>query len=147
MSLRAVWTVTVIERERRCHRQRREAFPTNPNKFARQGSIREIQQINYGEYADRFLIPYLIKTGRVTDRAEALANCDLTRSTQWLRSNPKIRVQICDDDFPLTPADLLWFRSTLGVHLVEYRHGGHLGNLHNPAVQEKLVQLFPQAKN
>ena len=130
----------VIEDSQRQHNL--GVLKVNPNKFVRQDSIREIQQISYGEYANRFLIPYLIKTGRVTDRAEALANCDLTRSTQWLRGNPKIRVQICDDDFLLTPADLLWFRSTFGDHLVEYRHGGHLGNLHDPAVQEKLVRLF-----
>ena len=135
----------VIEDSQRRHNL--GVLKVNPNKFARQDSIREIQQISYGEYADRFLIPYLIKTGRVTDRAEALANCDLTRSTQWLRSNPKIRVQICDDDFLLTPADLLWFRSTFGTNLVEYPVGGHLGNLHIPAVQEKLVQLFSQKKD
>ncbi len=115
----------------------------DPKKFVRQDSIREIRQISYGEYADRFLIPYLIKTGRVTDHGEALAKCDLTQSTQLLRSNPKIRVQICDDDFLLSPTDLLWFRSTFGDQLIEYPHGGHIGNLHLPAVQKALVRLFP----
>jgi phospholipid-binding lipoprotein MlaA len=114
----------------------------NPGKFVREKAIREIRQISYGEYADRFLIPYLIKTGRVTSRAEALDNCDLTRSTQLLRSNQKIRVQICDDDFLLTPRDLSWFRTTFTGRLMEYSSGGHLGNLHNPAVQEALVGLF-----
>jgi phospholipid-binding lipoprotein MlaA len=114
----------------------------NPKKFVRQDSIREIRQISYGEYADRFLIPYLIKTGRVTDHSEALINCDLTRSTQSLRGNPKIRVQICDDDFLLSPTDLSWFRSTFDTNLIEYPHGGHTGNLHSPLVQEALVKLF-----
>jgi hypothetical protein len=114
----------------------------NPDKFVRQDSIREIRQIGYGDYADRFLIPYLITTGRVADHQEALDKCDLTRSTQWLRHNPKIRVQICDDDFLLSPTDVSWFRSTFGDYLTEYPHGGHIGNLHNPAVQEALVKLF-----
>ena len=86
----------------------------NPAKFVRQDSIREIRQINYAEYTERFVLPYLIKTGRVTSREQVLANTDLTQSTELLRNNPKIRVQICEDDFLLTPADLPWFRSTFG---------------------------------
>ena len=119
----------------------------NPAKFVRQDSIREIRQINYDEYTEHFVLPYLLKTGRVTSREQVLANTDLTQSTELLRHNPRIRVQICDDDFLLTPVDLPWFRSTFGTNLVEYPVGGHLGNLYIPAVQEKLVQLFPQKKD
>jgi hypothetical protein len=114
----------------------------NPAKFVRQDSVREIRQINYADYTERFVLPYLIKTGRVTSREQVLANTDLTQSTDLLRNNPKIRVQICDDDFLLTPTDLPWFRSTFGRNLVDYPVGGHLGNLHIPAVQEALVRLF-----
>jgi phospholipid-binding lipoprotein MlaA len=114
----------------------------NPAKFVRQDSGREIRQINYADYTERFVLPYLIKTGRVTSREQVLANTDLTQSTDLLRNNPKIRVQICDDDFLLTPTDLPWFRSTFGRNLVDYPVGGHLGNLHIPAVQEALVRLF-----
>ena len=119
----------------------------NPAKFVRQDSVREIRQINYADYTECFVLPYLIKTGRVTSREQVLANTDLTQSTELLRNNQKIRVQICEDDFLLTPADLPWFRSTFGSNLVAYPVGGHLGNLHIPAVQEKLVQLFPQERN
>jgi phospholipid-binding lipoprotein MlaA len=119
----------------------------NPAKFVRQDSVREIRQINYAGYTEHFVLPYLIKTGRVTSREQVLANTDLTQSTELLRHNPKIRVQICEDDFLLTPTDLPWFRSTFGNHLTDYPVGGHLGNLHLPAVQEKLVQLFSQNKN
>ena len=116
----------------------------NPAKFVRQDSVREIRQINYADYTERFVLPYLIRTGRATSREQVIANTDLTQSTEWFRNNPKIRVQICEDDFLLTPADLPWFRATFGNHLTDYPVGGHLGNLHLPAVQEKLVQLFPQ---
>jgi len=115
----------------------------NPGTFVRQDSIREIREINYAEYADRFVLPYLIKTGRVRDRADMVANNNLDQNTEYLRKNSKIRVQICEDDFLLTPADLPWFRSTFGNHLTDYRVGGHLGNLHIPVVQEALVRLFP----
>jgi phospholipid-binding lipoprotein MlaA len=119
----------------------------NPARFVRQDSVREIRQINYADYTERFVLPYLIKIGRVTSREQVLANTDLAQSTDLLRDNSKIRVQICDDDFLLTPTDLPWFRSTFATNLVEYPVGGHLGNLYIPAVQEKLVQLFPRIGN
>lgn len=116
---------------------------TDPSRWARQDSIREIRQINYADYTGRFLLPYLIKTGRVATREELVAETDLTQNTEWLRANPKIRVQICEDDFLLQPADLAWFRTTFAGRLTDYPVGGHLGNLHLPAVQETLVHLFP----
>jgi phospholipid-binding lipoprotein MlaA len=115
----------------------------DPNKFVRQKSYREIRQINYAEYMDRFVVPYLIKTGRGTDRDTLLAATDLNQSTASLLNNPKVRVQICEDDFLLKPADIAWFHSTFGTNLTVYPTGGHLGNLHVPAVQEALVRLFP----
>jgi phospholipid-binding lipoprotein MlaA len=125
--------------------QRRDnlgVLKVDPTKFVRQDSIREIRQINYAEYTDRFVLPYLIKNRLVANREELIANTDLTQSTELLRNNPKIRVQICEDDFLLTPTDLPWFRSTFGSNLTDYPVGGHLGNLHIPAVQEALMQLF-----
>ena len=129
--------------------QRREdlgVLTVPPDRFVRKESYREIRQISYGEYMNRFMVPYLIKTGRGTDRETLLAATDLTQSTASLANNPKIRVQICEDDFLLAPSDLQWFRATFGDNLTAYPAGGHLGNLHVPAVQEALVQLFPVAK-
>ena len=114
----------------------------NPDKFVRQDSYREIQQIGYEEYTDRFVLPYLIKTGRVTNREQLIAATDLCQSTAFLHHNSKIRVQISEDDFLLAPADISWFRSTFGTNLTIYPDGGHLGNLHIPGVQDALVRLF-----
>jgi pimeloyl-ACP methyl ester carboxylesterase len=128
--------------------QRREnlgVLKVDPDKFVRQRSYREIRQISYAEYMDRFMVPYLIKTGRGTDREKLLAATDLTQSTGFLTNNAKIRVQICKDDFLLKPADIEWFQTTFGTNLTAYPVGGHLGNLHFPAVQEALVRLFPAA--
>jgi hypothetical protein len=115
----------------------------NPDKFVRQDSYREIRTINYEEYTDRFVLPYLIKTGRVTNCEQLVAATDLEQSTEFLHNNPKIRVQISEDDFLLTTNDISWFRSTFGTNLTIYPDGGHLGNLHIPTVQEALVRLFP----
>ena len=132
--------MSVIEDSQRRHNL--GVLKVNPGKFIRQDSYREIRQIDYAEYADRFILPYLIKTGRGTNRQDLLAATSLDQSTEFLRNNPKIRVQICKDDFLLAPADISWFRSTFGTNLTVYHVGGHLGNLHLPDVQEALVRLF-----
>jgi hypothetical protein len=93
---------------------------------------------------DRFVVPYLIKTGHGRDRETLLAATDLEQGTRYLRGNPKVRVQICTDDFLLSHQDISWYRTNLGTNLTEYPFGGHLGNLHVPAVQENLVKLFSE---
>jgi len=128
--------------------QRRDnlgVLKVDPDKFVRQESYREIRQISYADYMKRFVLPYLIKTGRGTDPETLLAATDLKQSTSFLSNNPKVRVQICEDDFLLKPSDIEWFHSTFDTNLTAYPTGGHLGNLHIKAVQEALVRLFPVA--
>ncbi len=115
----------------------------DPAAFVRQEAYREIRQISYAEYMTRFVVPYLIRTGRVPNLAAAQTATNLRRDTASLLANPKVRVQINHDDFLLSPADIVWFRTTFpNGRLAEYPFGGHLGNLHVPAVQEKLVRMF-----
>jgi hypothetical protein len=114
----------------------------DPRSFVRQESVREIREITYTEYKERFVVPYLIKSGRAKNIEDVVDSTDLTNSTEAFRNNPKIRVQVCEDDFLLTPGDIPWFRATFGKNLTDYQSGGHLGNLHVPAVQESLVRLF-----
>ncbi len=126
--------------------QRRDnlgVLKVDPGKFVRQESYREIRQISYADYMQRFVLPYLLKTGHGTDTNALLAATDLQQSTPLLQNNPKVRVQICEDDFLLKPSDIEWFHSTFGTNLTAYPTGGHLGNLHLPDVQETLVKLFP----
>jgi ABC-type transporter lipoprotein component MlaA len=139
LSFRYTLMNVIVDSQRRNNLR---VLKVNPAKFVRQDSIREIRQINYAEYTDRFILPYLIKSGRVTNRLEVMAKTDLTQNTALFRNNSKIHVQICEDDFLLTPSDISWFRSTFGSNLVDYPTGGHLGNLYSPAVQETLVRLF-----
>jgi ABC-type transporter lipoprotein component MlaA len=126
--------------------QRRDnlgVLKVDPGKFVRQESYREIRQISYADYMNRFVLPYLLKTGHGTDTNALLAATDLKQSTSFLQNDPKVRVQICEDDFLLKPSDIEWFHSTFGTNLTTYPTGGHLGNLHIKAVQEALVNLFP----
>ncbi|MGN6386228.1 MAG: MlaA family lipoprotein [Verrucomicrobiota bacterium] len=115
----------------------------DPRKWVRKDAYREIRRISYEEYMNRFVLPYLMKEQGGGDRQELLAATDLKQFTNVLTGNPKVRVQICEDDFLLTPPDVEWFHRTFGTNLVAYPVGGHLGNLHIPSVQEKLVTLFP----
>jgi len=121
----------------------------NPDSFLRQELYNEIRQISYAQYMKRFVAPYLIQTSRVNDdRADfdaVFAAADLSQSTKFLTDNPKVRVQINADDFLLDPSDIAWFRATFGNNLTVYPLGGHLGNLHIPAVQEALIRMFPHA--
>jgi hypothetical protein len=114
-----------------------------PGKFVRQPFYREAREISYAEYMDRFVLPYLIKTGHGTN-AEALKDAtSLEPFTDDLKNNPKVHVQICQDDFLLSRQNIDWYGSTFGTNLMVYAHGGHLGNLHNPVVQEALISHFP----
>jgi ABC-type transporter lipoprotein component MlaA len=117
----------------------------DPDNFVRQPSYREIRRINYGEYMDRFVVPYLLKTGYGPNAQTLLFATDLEQSTASLKDNPKVRVQICADDFLLTHQDINWYGSTFGTNLTTYAVGGHLGNLYVPEVQENLVRMFPAA--
>ena len=87
-------------------------------------------------------MPYLIKNGNVANRADAKRLTNLREDADNLRNNPKVRVQICEDDFLLTSQDVAWFHEVFGHNLKAYPKGGHLGNLYIPEVQENLVQLF-----
>lgn len=125
-------------------RQNLHVLTHDPRRFARQEAYREILQVSYADYLQRFMIPALARAGRGTEPAELAAAADLRRVTQALSHNPKVRVQICEDDFLLSREDQAWFHSTFGSNLTTYEVGGHLGNLHVPAVQRRLVEMFSE---
>jgi len=93
---------------------------------------------------DRFVIPYLIKTGRGTNRDTLLAATDLENGTQYLRNIPRCVCRSARMISCCRTRNISWYRTNLGTNLTVYPVGGHLGNLHVPAVQEKLVRLFSE---
>jgi ABC-type transporter lipoprotein component MlaA len=117
----------------------------DPDKFVRQPAYREIREIGYADYMNRFVVPYLVKTGYGTDTNALLEATDLEELTTSLKDNPKVRVQICSDDFLLSHQDIAWYGSTFGTNLTVYPVGGHLGNLYEKSVQKALVNMFPPA--
>lgn len=115
---------------------------TDPKKFIRREVYEEARKISYREYMNRFVVPYFVEQTSGQTAASLLQAADLRTHSQILHENSKVRVQICEDDFLLTKEDVEWFRATFGAGLLAYPVGGHLGNLHVPAVQERLVKLF-----
>jgi len=115
----------------------------DPKRFTRQELYREVRKISYAEYANQFVIPCLMRMGRVASPKQVEEDCDLKKLTPCLRNNSKIRVQICDDDFLISHQDVSWFKETFGPNLQEYPAGGHLGNLYVRSVQATLLKMFP----
>ena len=79
--------MSVIEDSQR--RDNLGVLKVDPDKFVRQESYREIRQISYADYMKRFVLPYLIKTGRGTDPETLLAATDLTQSTASSATIPR----------------------------------------------------------
>ncbi|HUS35844.1 MAG TPA: VacJ family lipoprotein [Verrucomicrobiae bacterium] len=115
---------------------------SDPKKFIRRDVYEEARKISYQEYMKQFVVPYFLKQNPGVTAASLVHAADLRSASQGMQQNTKVRVQICEDDFLLSKEDVDWFRSTFGERLLAYAVGGHLGNLHVPAVQKRLVKLF-----
>src|SRR6266545_1604461 len=60
--------------------------------------------------------------------------------TAELQANPNIRVIANKNDFLLAAEDLAWTEATFAsAQVTLFEHGGHLGNLSQPAVQQAIV--------
>jgi len=65
---------------------------------------------------------------------------NLRAYTAELQANPNIRVIANKNDFLLAAEDLAWTEATFAsAQVTLFEHGGHLGNLSQPAVQQAIV--------
>jgi ABC-type transporter lipoprotein component MlaA len=115
---------------------------SNPKKFIRREVYEEARKISYQDYMNQLVVPYFLKRTPDQTPASLIQAADMRTHSPGLQNNAKIRVQINEDDFLLSKRDVDWFRSTFGERLLTYPVGGHLGNLHVPTVQHRLVKLF-----
>ncbi len=105
----------------------------------------EILQYSFTDYFLRFVIPYYKQRGIGLD--DITREVNLRTYQESLRSNPKLRVMVNQDDFILTPRDVSWLKSTFGPsRLTVFPHGGHLGNLTSPAVQKSVIRYLDGLK-
>jgi pimeloyl-ACP methyl ester carboxylesterase len=115
--------------------------------FRREPVYQEILQYSYQDYFEKFAAPYY-QTQGMTAPAETLKKAgDLRTYAAGLRANPAIRVIVNQNDFLLADEDLSWLRATFAPkQLTVFEQGGHLGNLHNPAVQKTIVEALSGLK-
>jgi ABC-type transporter lipoprotein component MlaA len=110
------------------------------SKWRREPVYDEIMQYSYTDYFGKFAVPYYQSRGMESPAATIAKAGDLRTYSDGLRGNPNIRIIVNQNDFLLTEPDLEWLRKTFTTNqLVEFKEGGHLGNLFNPRVQEAIV--------
>jgi ABC-type transporter lipoprotein component MlaA/pimeloyl-ACP methyl ester carboxylesterase len=110
----------------------------------REPVYREIMKYSYRDYLRTFLVPYYQGRGVELSAPDALEKAsDLRTYGTELQSNPKVRVIINQNDFLLAPEDLEWLQSSFSDgRLKVFDHGGHLGNMTEPAVEEAIVRAL-----
>ncbi len=114
---------------------------------SRQPRYGEIRQYGYGDYMEKFVLPYyLSRKGKTISREKLLAMANLSSLTSWLKKNPKVWVHTNANDFLLQPKDIDWFKTTFGERFVLFKEGGHLGNLYVPQVQKRIMDSLAGMK-
>jgi ABC-type transporter lipoprotein component MlaA/pimeloyl-ACP methyl ester carboxylesterase len=110
-------------------------------KSRRRAAYEEIMQYSFVDYIEEFATPYARTEGIDLKDPVIVRNATNLRAyTAELQANPNIRVIANRNDFLLAAEDLAWIETTFApAHVVLFEHGGHLGNLSEPVVQQAIV--------
>jgi hypothetical protein len=110
-------------------------------KSRRRAAYEEIMQYSFVDYIDKFATPYdKTKDIDLTDPVIVRNATNLRVYTAELQANPNIRIIANRNDFLLAAEDLAWIEATFAPgQVVLFEHGGHLGNLSEPVVQQAIV--------
>lgn len=112
-----------------------------PGGLKRQPTYDEIRSFSYRDYMEKYTMPYFLPSSQTSRGTEELLDqTDLRSIEDELRAAEKVRVQLNENDFLLAPGDLDWFSSVFGDRLVLFQGGGHLGNLYQPEVQDRIME-------
>jgi hypothetical protein len=104
-------------------------------------NYREIGDYSFEMYLYAFVLPYhRDRLGDVATADDLIARNDLHAIAEPLRANPKLRVFANRNDFLNSADDIEWLTALVGPeHVYFFPTGGHLGNLHQPEVQEQVM--------
>jgi len=110
-------------------------------KSRRRAAYDEIMQYSFRDYIDKFATPYDATKGIDLADPEVVKNAtDLRPYSAELQANPNIRVIANRNDVLLKAEDAAWLEATFApAHVTLFEHGGHLGNLSQPAVQQAIL--------
>jgi ABC-type transporter lipoprotein component MlaA/pimeloyl-ACP methyl ester carboxylesterase len=110
-------------------------------KSSRWAAYDEIMQYSLWQYIQQFARPYDKARGiDLEDQDVINKGTDLRAYSAALQGNRDIRVIANRNDLFLANEDTAWMESTFAPgRLTLFEHGGHLGNLSQPAVQQAIL--------
>jgi ABC-type transporter lipoprotein component MlaA len=109
--------------------------------FRREPCYDEIREYGFKDYAIHFAMPWFISDPEYPEtREQLLERMDLQFIENELRSNDRIRLHINENDFLLRSRDIEWMEDVFEERLIRFPGGGHLGNLHIPEVQDRILE-------
>ncbi|MFN8640355.1 MAG: MlaA family lipoprotein [Candidatus Binatia bacterium] len=112
---------------------------TERRDWRRLPAYEEMGDYSFEQYFYAFLLPYYRRAHGAASAQEMIAANDLHALADGLRDNGKLRVFANRNDFLTSDADLAWLADTVGSDRVRiFPSGGHLGNLHQPAIQAEV---------
>jgi len=113
-------------------------------KSKRWAAYNEIMQYSLWDYIQKFASPYDKARGiDLSDSETVEKGTDLRTYTAALQRNQNIRVIANRNDLFLAKEDLAWIESTFApAQVALFEHGGHLGNLAQPAVQQAILDAL-----
>jgi phospholipid-binding lipoprotein MlaA len=114
---------------------------TPRSRLRRTSAYEEISDYSWSEYLYAFVLPYYRDRRHLIESAEDLERQnDLRALAGALRGNPSLRVFANANDFITSDEDVAWLMRVIGRERVSlFPTGGHLGNLHRPAVQDMIM--------
>ena len=108
---------------------------------ARGWLLEEVNHSSFDAYVRHLVVPHFLATESGTATVESLLEASGLRSLgPALAGDARVTVITNADDFLLAPEDVAWLRATLGTRATVFPHGGHLGNLWVPEVQETILR-------
>jgi pimeloyl-ACP methyl ester carboxylesterase len=113
-------------------------------KSKRWAAYNEIMQYSLADYIQKFAGPYDKARGIDLENAETVEKgTALSAYTAALQGNHNVRVVANRNDLFLAKEDVAWIESTFDpAHVTLFEHGGHLGNLAQPAVRQAILDAL-----
>lgn len=100
-----------------------------------------VNESSLESYGNQLIVPHY--TGlKGTTREQLVHEAGLRGLGDSLGSDERVRIVTNANDFLLGAKGLAWLEGTLGDRLTVFPDGGHLGNLHIPAVQEAVFRAL-----
>lgn len=107
---------------------------------ARGWLLEPVNSSSFDIYIRHLVLPHFLESGAAEASVESLLSASGLREIgPDLAADPRVRVLTNADDFLLGPDDATWLKATLGERAQVFPHGGHLGNLWVPEVQEAIL--------